>query len=337
MTKNGVDSPDVNDRDGRDVAEDPPNDEADSGGASGIASRIAVGWAKEMGYEKVALVIEKWPELVGKGIAIPCKKIRDSVIAGKPIPPELEAEAQKALEDNPKEAALLLGPLMAESFASALDAKVERDFVLSSYAQYMSIVCQSMKERQTSFVLRGFIHSPDCVSYWERSVLGDEAFQRDVDHLRSNFGGPKVYILDLTSWAEPDESVNMTDFVTVLNEEIRKSSIRKLPGHFSDHTNNKKISSIDKIYETKVVISRLDPANIEKEEGALLETSDGFLRTRPSPKSYDLEIPSGAPGIPVMLESLYHAMKAQDQFTKDLRATLETARAVVAKKVVGKP
>ena len=129
----------TNEPDGVNEDTNPEDEDSDSGDASGITARIAVGWAKEMGYEKAANVIANWPELVCKGIAVPCKRIRDLILAGEPVPPELGREFEKALEDNPKEAVVLLGPLVAANFDDSITAKSERDFFLSE-----SLMCLSL-------------------------------------------------------------------------------------------------------------------------------------------------------------------------------------------------
>lgn len=296
--------------------DNPEADEDDeSGGGSGIASKIIIGFAKEMGWEEIAEITAKWPQLIGKSTAKVTKKILAYKAEEKPVPPEVEAEAEKAFQDD-EQATLLLGPLLARNYEIGLGADDEKDFFLSTYMTHLNLIYEYINKRETSVVLRGFIHDPDCICYWRRSVLSAEAFKRSTDYLEIGHS-LRVYILDPRIWEELDEPITADDAVTGLNVAIRESSKRQLPDYYEDYEKNEYVGLISRIYEMKVAVSKLDPEDINKARDPVNE----LFHLSPLPKSYEYSIPNGAPGIPVMLESLFHALKLQSEPLERLKET----------------
>ena len=306
---------------------DEPNgaDQSDDGGSGlggsvGIVSRIVASAAKTMGHEKLAALVKRWPELVGEQIGKPLRKLEEYVTNGKSVPPEVDQEIHEAIEANPEEALALMGPVMAEGFEGVGDAQAERIFILDSYTGVLNIAASQMAARKTSLVLRGFLHDPDCVSYWHFKGFGACRFKGEYSfgqHAIRPDVGLEIYALKTTP---SDESLDL------LNREIRRSSDRQLPPELWDISTVEGVSLLKEIRETELVVERINPDLVtEQEKGK----GDFALSIPQRTKSYIIPIPDGPSALPAMLESLFPALDAQDRTLhtiKDLKTWAEEFR-----------
>lgn len=230
---------------------DDAHEDTDLGGATGIVSRIASSAAKDMGYPKVAEAIERWPELVGKAIATPFRKIGAAAKSGAPRSVELEQEAQNAILSNPSQAAPLLGILLASSLQDGVDAPSEKQAILSSYMQVLNVIGQVALELKTSLALRGFLHRSDCISYWHFTGRGskEKIFYLQGDHISLGVSF-ELYLLE----REPSD-----DAINQLNQQIRSNNGRQLPSQLFDFRKNEKVARVEEVHELKVTMQMLDP------------------------------------------------------------------------------
>jgi hypothetical protein len=288
----------------------------------GYVARIARSAAREMGYEEVAKIIDTWPELVGKAIAAPHNKIRDLLAEGKPVPPELAAEAQRAIEEHPEEAVLLYGPLLAAGFDGALGAAAERRRILALYRRHLDTIAGLAAQMETSLALRGFLHGADCISYWHRARARGGAFEERGDRLEPPVG-LDIYLLDF----EPTDEA-----IAELNRLIRKSDTRTLPKAVWDHYERAHAGKLARIEEGRLIVNRLKG---EAGGAAKAEARDDPFEFRPMPRDVAIEIPPGAPGLTPMLESLFAARQVQAEPLAALEKSAAAAEALVAKMTKG--
>jgi hypothetical protein len=99
-----------------------------------ILMRIAGSALQASGHDKASELLKNWPEIIGSKIGKPFNKIQEKRLKGQEITQEDKKALEKALNENPKEAATLLGLLIAEATQGTLDADAERKLILESYA-----------------------------------------------------------------------------------------------------------------------------------------------------------------------------------------------------------
>ena len=265
----------------------------------GHTSRIAVTFANELGYPRVAEVITKWPELIGKGLAAPFKKIQDLKEKGQAITPDLEQEARAAIEQNQEDMTRLIGMLFAASLEEMLDAENERQEILLTFKHHLEFIGNIAEELKTSVALRGFLHSKECVSYWHGNKgrgIDKSIFQQPKDKLELTPLPPySIYVLDI----EPTK-----EKLLELNQMIRRDETRSLPPELYDHRKTPNSGKVIEIMEFNVVIEQCDDNEI-------------LFGLSGNPKGHP--IPDGAPLIEIMFESLIPALETQQGHIRGIR------------------
>jgi hypothetical protein len=277
------------------------------GSATGMAARLVASIAKEFGYPQLEQILPKLPEVLGKKIADGIKKLRANRPEGAPVlPEEKQAVVEAAILDTPEEAKQALGLMLGAAMDGAVDAQLERDGLLSSYAAVLNLVANIAIELQTSLALRGFVHRDDCVSYWHfKHSFSKAPWQRSGDYIRSSMD---VYLLE----RDPSD-----DELNELNDMIRRSPSRQLSEDLFDHQKSNCISKVTAVYELKVGFEWLgeDP-----------KPDPLFGETRAS--NYTTQFPSGAPAVATMLASLFVALAKQSEHKKKWAETLAQAEEI---------
>jgi hypothetical protein len=159
---------------------------------AGMISRIVARALRDSGYKKGEVIVTQWPEIVGGKIGQLIRKIQGKQAKGEEITPEEAQELTEALEQNPREAATLLGLLTADLVRDTVDAKSERKAVLDAFKTILGIVCTYMRTATTSLALSGFLHDQNCISYWHLTGKNPEVSNCNDQYLFPN--GLEVYI-----------------------------------------------------------------------------------------------------------------------------------------------
>ncbi|MEY2519113.1 MAG: hypothetical protein QOF24_872 [Verrucomicrobiota bacterium] len=273
-----------------------------SGGVVAIAQRILAKTLQTSGnrkLERIGDLIREWPERVGGVAGQILGKILGSAEKGEAIAVEDKEALNKALENQPEAAAMILGFLTADLLTGASDAESERNALLEYYQSSLNLICTAMANRTTSFALRGFLHQKNCISYWhfERPNL---TFSRGKDYLFPN--GLDVYFIE----------ENPTDEELLrLNLLIRDDPERHLDRTFYNIEKNDNISELAYIYETTIATKKLDPDRNNTRDPQ--PNSLGFLATDHSkPIQFTSPIPPEPELVVALIESLQIAIEAQD-------------------------
>src|SRR2546425_5810136 len=132
---------------------------------SAFAQRFLVETLKSSGHEQWARWIKEWPEILGDKTGRALKNMLDKQTKGEAITPEEKHEFERALEEEPKEAATLLGLLIADVLHGTVDATEERKQILKLFNLAFDIICGYMRTATTSLALKGFIHNEKCIAY----------------------------------------------------------------------------------------------------------------------------------------------------------------------------
>ncbi|MBV9154840.1 MAG: hypothetical protein JO097_01160 [Acidobacteriaceae bacterium] len=277
-----------------------------------LATRIIVSALESAGYTQAATLIQKWPELIGKEIGKPIRNIRDKQAKGEIITTADKQELNIAIQRNPREAELLLGPIVASSVDATLTADDERHQIFVAYTFALNAICEYMTKAKTSLALRGFLHSENCISYWHLTGTA-AAFSFSSGCLAPiDF---QIYLLDY----QPSSSELAT-----LNEEIRRNSLRHLSVEKYDYEKDQRISLVTEIHELKIRFFKLHPKRhdlIREKKASSIDYS--------RPTAWDCQIPIGAPALLRLFESLFEAKVIQQSY---LKAMASTTQAVQAKK-----
>jgi hypothetical protein len=279
------------------------------GTISTLAQRFAIQTLKSSGHRDIAEWLTKWPEILGIKTGKAIKNILDKRAHGQQVSVQDERALQSALDENPKEAATLLGLLTADLLEGAIDAATKRRTILKTYGSVLGIVSTFMASNTTSIVLKGFIHREDCISYWhfERSNL--EFSASGDDYLYPN--GLQVYFID----ALPDDAL-----LKKLNWNIRDDPERHLPAEFYDFEHDSKIAKLEAIYETKVSFKQLDPNSSPTEEPKK-DDPFGFnaIASWDTDYEYSQRIPSDLRGLKGLIDSLFLAKDALGERDENAR------------------
>ena len=262
---------------------------APSASLTSAVIRMAAATAKAAGYVKVGTLITDWPEITGTKLGELIRKLRNAEQSGKTVTAAEQAEIEKALEANPQAAAQLLGLVVSSSSQKVLDAAEERRQILASYKLVLDLITSAMTQRQTSYALKGFLHNPECISYWKRSV-GSAEFVGD-DSLYCN--GFEVYFINV------DPSLEK---LQALNEFIRRSESRHLPNDYEDYRHNQGIVRLMRVRELEVEVEELQPDDPGKAAFGIQ-----------LPRQVRYEIPLNGPDQEGLLESLLEAQRVQSE------------------------
>jgi len=276
---------------------------------SAIVTRVVVSALDASGRKKAAQVIKNWPELLGAKIGGPFKKIEEKKSKGEEVTPEDARAFEKALNDNPKEAAALLGLLIASVTEETLDAEAERKVILESYAMVLNTLCALMAKARTSLALRGFIHEKDCISYWHLTGKNPH-FAPFLGFLDPN----NLSVFLLSESPTPQR-------LQELNEEIRRDQNRQLRPSSYDYRKRDTVARVKQISELSVTIEKLHP---DREE---LKKKHGPFDLDPEykqPREFTEPIPFGAPYLIPLFESVFEAKSIQEGAVEDLLKTRET-------------
>jgi hypothetical protein len=282
---------------------------------AGMISRVLAGTLGELGYKRAEVIVNQWPEILGGKIGQVIKKIQGKQARGEKITPEDDQELAKALEESPKEAATLLGLLTADLVRDTVDAKSERKAVLDAFKTIFGIVCTYMRTATTSVALSGFLHDPNCISYWHLTGKNPEFSNTNDTYLFPN--GLVVYIRYEQPTAE-----RLAD----LNKQIRRDEHRHLPQSLYGFENDGDVAKVEAVHETKVMTKQLHPDRATLPPPTKGPFGEKKGQDFSKPIDFETEIPSGAPGLATLVESLYAAREAQEGYRKQVAENVEKAQ-----------
>jgi hypothetical protein len=176
------------------------------------------------------------------------------------------------------------------------------DSVLSVYLTALNLVVATLREGSYPIVVRGFIHSPNVVSYWHfdskrGSQLIDFTVRPDGDSIACSFQ-LKIHLLDGLYEDSDRDTLNV--------------QIRKVDTHDLNKERLKGSVRVKTIREFKI------------------EGVRDFERV-PIPAK-PIEIPDGAPGIPIMLASVDRAIAKQAEVQAAFRSTLDKTKSASHKR-----
>jgi hypothetical protein len=273
--------------------------------------RMAAATAKTLGYERTAKLITNWPELAGTKIGQLILKMRHQQDAGQAVTPEQETAIETTMREEPAAAAQILAIVVGGASGQILSADAEREQILSSYRFVLDTITDAMARAKTSFALKGFLHDPECISYWHLDGLAPK-FSRTGNYLyTSSF---EVYFLQVSPTAEN---------LQVLNEEIRRNPKRRLSADLFDFRRNGGISLLKKVEELAVTLER---------QATTGGTPNPFHQgTGLSTEEISFDIPFGAPSMVTMFESLFEAQRIQSSPITSLEATGQQVKTILDK------
>jgi len=160
--------------------------------------------------------------------------------------------------------------------------------LLDGYLQVLNLIAAAISETHSSLVLRGFVHDKSFLSYWKLDLLIKSGSRFEQDRGASMIHGRSLgIVIHLLSENYSSETL------VLLNKQIRNSRFRQL-----DSTLESGSQIVRAIYETRV------------------EMEDESSHT----------IPSGAPALIELVDSLYEALDAQAAVFNDLQKTLEAIK-----------
>jgi hypothetical protein len=256
-----------------------------------IIERIVIGFVKGMGGPDLDEWIDDLPKKAGVTIGDIVRRHRD-------VDGRLNAEGEKELEK------ILHADISITTDAMSVILEKEAninatDSVLPSYLEVLNTVVKIMRDIKRPIVLRGFLHSHDCLTYWyydlgDFSKIKEYKIHPSVEVIMLS-SGPKICILD---------STNIDEDLQRLNLEIRTSQLHKL-----DY----------KIYSAG------------KEVGDIREFTiglDGYGND-------DLQIPFGAPGLVSLISSIPDALSFQSMPSKEVEKTIKKLKEVSSVKQQG--
>lgn len=283
-------------------------EENSSSEISGSVSRVAASVLKELGHKRAAEVIAKWPEMAGKAIAAPFKKIQDLMSRGEAIPLELENELIITVTKNDDASRAFLAIVLSSISTEGLDSSAEKAAILKFYFKALTPIVTASIEKRTSFALLGFLHLGNCISYWhfKRMFEKTKAIMMKPNYLKINSMGPvEIFILDI----EPTE-----ENLTFLNQTIRESPQRELPDGFFGNKDSRECVKVLEIHELNIIV--------EEQSGPEDELFGRSFSSNPS--NFEHSIPYGAPALPGLVSSLQIALEIQQAHFKKLKETIET-------------
>jgi hypothetical protein len=201
-------------------------------------------------------------------------------------PQQDSGQLAKWLDSHRDKAADLMGAILAR-LAIGGGQELESDSLIPYYLDVLNSIVGAMRTTRRDMVLRGFLHTDACLSYWRT-----ESRDRPVDLLKKhpsldiimmNMGCPQIYLLDGPTSRERLRDLNLV--------------IRKHGGlEFNDYYRCPRVGNI---------------REFEIELNA---------------KTEKLDLPVRAPGIPELLWSVPIAMQAQAIPLQMLKDTIERAR-----------
>jgi hypothetical protein len=84
-----------------------------------ILMRIAGSALQASGHKEASRLLKNWPEIIGSKIGKPFNRIQEKKNKGEEITRQDKQALEKALNENPKEAATLLGLLISSPSSTA--------------------------------------------------------------------------------------------------------------------------------------------------------------------------------------------------------------------------
>ncbi|HFD31685.1 MAG TPA: hypothetical protein ENJ28_03070 [Gammaproteobacteria bacterium] len=181
--------------------------------------------------------------------------------------------------------------------------------LLHDYVDALNIVISFLDEIKRPIVLSGFLHSEECLSYWHIDDLVTLLpYEVDGEKIRLNspIRSPSIYIL---------ETKDGSSSVEQLNDEIRRSQDKALPGEF--YTNAYCVQEINEFQ----VLAELK----RDEEDELPDLINGNEES----KSISWCIPDGAYGLLSMISSIPLALDAQSRPEQALNETMKKIKEAI--------
>jgi len=268
-------------------------------GTVGVLLRIALDALEKAGYKRLADRIRNVPSLASDILAKLIKVVFGSIARGTPIDDEAAKKIETILESTQR---LTTGEESHPQKPINVSIPVEPT-LLELYAQVFGIVCDAMKHGNFSLALRGFVHDPDCISYWHLKGASP-TFSAISNYLYPN--NLEVYIIN-----GRDNSPKELDS---LNKSIRRG---QAPG-FINNINDATVVQVHHVYEFDLEVRGLRPDRDE-----LMKRPDPFnIRILDYNQPQLFTIPFGddnKSGLLGMLDSLTDAVLSQDSYRTMLK------------------
>ena len=270
---------------------------------------------KRKGYTKLARNLKQWPEYLSDEAMDALDAILKKQQEGKPITSADTDPLELALSESPEAAPLLIVTALTET-TSAPDPASQTEEILNSYSFILNLACEYMGNARTSLALKGFVHSPDCISYWMINRPGQPQFQlSDKQLVPRDF---EIYLLQREPTPEELDALNLA---------IRTNAKRHLSDKETDYKKDQAVRLLTAIEDVRIVV-----------EGLPEDRPDPFALNS-LPKTLEMPIEPGAPSLFGMLASFYKAQDVQDEYLVkaiDNRRTIENALKAAAVRVSGR-
>jgi hypothetical protein len=191
-------------------------------------------------------------------------------------------QVREVLDQAPEQ----LGNVVASLLRSVPEGT--SDSLIGPYLDVLNFVVAALRRLGRLLVLRGFLHRPDCISYWhfgqrDSDQISDFRKHPNLDLIMSPLS-PRVYVLDEAPTDERVKELNLC--------------IRTNPSHTLEYPTYSGGFEVETVAEFEI---------------------HGPLGRKEA-------IPIGAPGIPAMVASLEVAVAAQRAPFEQVRATIDSIR-----------
>ena len=250
----------------------------------GIFEKFSIGVLRGMKYGDLADLLDDAPELLGRKVGGAFKDLRSR---GNVL---IEQEDIELIEN-------LIGDdehVEQELFEALINSEIdqnEQDARLKVYLKAVNLVADAVLSIRRSILIRGFLHSPDCWTFWKyQPALGTTELDRSSGQFTLNRGStsgsnirPPGKLINVEFCADPDLDFSVEEILLIANTDIRKG-------------NSEFIGRLTRRTERLGIINEF---SFEK---------DLYSFT----KDDSIEIPSDAPGISEMFRTLSLALDAQD-------------------------
>jgi hypothetical protein len=285
-----------------------------SGIVGGLA-KVVTKVLKKRGIRGPDDFLNNWQDIVADKVSILIDKVKKQetqpTSQGAQDVGQAEQELGATLSAHPKEAVEILASVYLGP-AGVVSSEERRKIILEYYAEVLNLVCTYMQNAKTSVALKGFLNGSDIISYWH--LEGQKPhFAMSGERLWSN--GLEVYLL----FEEPTEGR-----LRELNEEISRNDRRHLNRSRFDFMTDDTVAKLTGIYETKLELQRLALDRDSRPAGPHFEGVI-FGPDYTKPVAHVSEIPTGAPSLPGMIESLYFADKIQNAHFEGLKEAAKRA------------
>lgn len=258
----------------------------------GIFEKFGIGILRGMKYDDLADLLDDAPELLGRKIGGALDDLRSR---GDDL---IDQEDIKLIEHLIDDDESVEQGLFEALIKSEVD-RYDQDARLKIYLKALNLVADAVLNTRRSILLRGFLHSPECWTYWKYQpplALGtaqidnsNARFSLKTGSVSGSTISPPSELLSVQILNELDVDMAAEEIILAVNVDIRKGIKSEL------------INQLTQGYEKLDTIKEFS-----------------FRKGLYSFGNDDIDIPSDAPGISEMFRTLALALDAQEAPDKAL-------------------